>query len=111
MDTILQGIPHVICYLDDILVTGVNDEDQLSNLQAALQRLEEHGFRLKQPQCEFMRLSVEYLGHRIDAEGLHATPSKLQAIVDAPAPKNVPELRSFLGSLNYYGKFIAITLP
>ena len=107
MDTILQGIPHVLCYLDDILVTGVNDEDHLSNLQAALQRLEEHGFRLKQPKCEFMRLSVEYLGHRIDAEGLHATPSKLQAIVDAPALKNVPELRSFLGLLNYYGKFIA----
>ena len=50
--------------------------------------------------------SVEYLGHRIDAEGLHAMPSKLQAIVQAPAPKNVQELRSFLGLLNYYGKFI-----
>ena len=46
------------------------------------------------------------LGHWIDAEGLHAMPSKLQAIVQAPAPKNVQELRSFLGLLNYYGKFI-----
>lgn len=46
------------------------------------------------------------LGHWIDAEGLHAMPSKLQAIVQAPTPKNVQELRSFLGLLNYYGKFI-----
>ena len=53
-----------------------------------------------------MQTSVEYLGHRIDAEGLHTTDSKLTAITQAPTPRNVQELRSFLGLLNYYGKFI-----
>ena len=53
-----------------------------------------------------MKTSVEYLGHLIDAEGLHATSSKLEAVMQAPAPRNVQELRSFLGLLNYYGKFI-----
>lgn len=105
MDTVLQGIPHVICYLDDILVTGKDDEDHLRNLAIVLQRLEDYGFRLKRAKCEFLQQSVEYLGHQIDAEGLHATPSKLQAILQAPTPKNVQELRSFLGLLNYYGKF------
>ena len=106
MDTVLQGIPHVICYIDDILVTGVNNADHLRNLASVLQQLKHYGFRLKKNKCEFLMSSVEYLGHRIDAEGLHAMPSKLQAIVQAPAPKNVQELRSFLGLLNYYGKFI-----
>lgn len=47
-----------------------------------------------------------FLGHRIDAEGIHTTDDKLLAIQKAPAPRNVTELRSFLGLINYYGKFI-----
>ena len=42
----------------------------------------------------------------MDAEGIHTTEDKLKAIVEAPAPKNIQELRSFLGLINYYGKFI-----
>ena len=45
----------------------------------------------------------QYLGHRVDAKGLHATDDKIKAIQDAPTLKNVQELRSFLGLLNYYG--------
>ena len=53
-----------------------------------------------------MANSVEYLGHKIDADGIHMTDGKLQAILQAPTPRNVTELRSFLGLVNYYGKFI-----
>ena len=53
-----------------------------------------------------MAKSVEYLGHRIDAQGLHAMADKLEAITQAPVPKNVNELRSILGLLNYYRKFL-----
>ncbi len=48
--------------------------------------------------------SVEYLGHKIDKGGISALPNKVDAIVNAPHPTNVQELRSFLGLLNYYGK-------
>ncbi len=106
MDTMLQGIPHVICYLDDILVTGENDNQHLHNLAEVLKRLQLHGVRMKKAKCQFMQASVEYLGHRIDADGLHTTDSKLKAITQAPTPQNVQELKSFLGLLNYYGKFI-----
>ena len=106
MDTILQGIPHVCCYLDDILVTGKDDAEHLQVLEEVFCRLEKHGLRLKWEKCSFMKSSVEYLGHRIDATGIHTLPSKLQAIQDAPEPQNVTQLRSFLGLLNYYGKFI-----
>ena len=106
MDTILQDIPNVICYIDDILVTGSDDQSHLRNLAEVFARLERHGIRMKKGKCYFMRNSVEYLGHRIDATGLHALPDKLEAIQNTPEPTNVPELRSFLGLLNYYGRFI-----
>ena len=54
-----------------------------------------------------MRNSVTYLGHVIDAKGIPATPDKISAIVEAPMPTNVQQLRSFLGLLNYYRKFLA----
>ena len=47
MDSVLQGLQHVICYLDDILVTGTTDEEHLQNLDAVLSRLKEQGLRLK----------------------------------------------------------------
>ena len=50
---------------------------------------------------------MEYLGYKIDAQGLHPNNSKVEAIVNTPAPTNISELRSFLGLLNYYGKFVA----
>ena len=106
MDTILQDISNVICYIDDILVTGGDDQAHLRNLAEVFARLERHGIRMKKGKCHFMRNSVEYLGHRVDATGLHALPDKLEAIQNAPEPTNVQELRSFLGLLNYYGKFI-----
>ena len=106
MDQILQGIPGVICYIDDILVTGTTEAEHLQHLAEVFHRLEKHGVRVKESKCSFMQDSVEYLGHRIDASGLHATKEKLQAVLHSPKPRNVQELRSFLGLLNYYGKFI-----
>ena len=106
MDAILQGMPSVICYLDDLLVTGTSDQEHLQNLQQVLSRLKEQGIKLKKEKCAFLQNAVEYLGFIIDAEGVHTAPAKLEAIQKAPEPKNVSELRSFLGLLNYYAKFI-----
>ena len=55
----------------------------------------------------FLQDSVNYLGHQIDANGLHALEDKLDAIMNAPPPRNVQQLRAFLGLLNYYGKFMS----
>ena len=106
MDSILQGIPSAKCYIDDILIIGANDEDHLQNLEQVLQRLETVGMRLKKSKCQFLKPSVEYLGHRVDSTDLHPTEDKLKAVAEAPPPRNLKELRSFLGLLNYYGSFI-----
>jgi hypothetical protein len=59
--------------------------------------------KLKRPKCAFLLNSVAYLGHEISAEGLHTTKAKVKAIVDAPSPRNLTELRSFLGMIvNFY---------
>ena len=71
-----------------------------------LKCLSEYGIRVKREKCAFFKDTVEYLGHLISEEGLHTAPKKLEAIQAAPAPKNIQELRSFLGLLHYYGKFI-----
>ena len=106
MDQVLHGLKGVVCYLDDILVTDKNDEEHLVNLKATLDRLKQHGLRLKRSKCVFMADSVEYLGYRVDRTGLHATEKKQAAIQQAPRPKDVKQLRAFLGLVNYYGKFI-----
>ena len=106
MDMVLQGLPRVVCYVDDGLVTGTSDSEHLSNLAKVLDRLQPYGFWVKEEKCTFMVNSVDYLSHRIDADGLHATSEKPKAITEVPVPKNVTELRSFLGLLNYYGRFM-----
>ena len=99
MDIILQG---VICYIDDILITGANDKDQYQNLEEVLRRLKHHGITARKGKCAFMCESVEYLGNKISKEGLHATDEKIKATLEAPIRKNIQQLRSF----HYYSKFI-----
>ena len=106
MEGILRGIPKVCVYIDDILITGATEQEHLRTLDKVLTRLAEAGLKLKQAKCSFLRPSVEYLGHNISAEGLRPTKEKIRAIQEAPAPCNVSQLRSFLGLLNYYGKFL-----
>ena len=99
-------VEGVICYLDDILISGKDEAQHLERLDAVLSRLEKCGLKLKKAKCQFMTTEVVYLGHVITEQGIAATPMKVSAIVDAPQPRNVTELRSFLGMLNYYAKFI-----
>ncbi|KAL7884462.1 hypothetical protein AOLI_G00072320 [Acnodon oligacanthus] len=86
MDQVLQGLPNVQCYLDDILITGQDHVQHLRNLDAVLGCLEEFGLRVEKEKCEFFKDSLEHLGHTINAHGLHKSPENVRAIVEAPAP-------------------------
>ena len=94
MDSLLKGIPNTMVYLDDVLVTGPTDDEHLLTLGRVLERLVQAGFCMKESKCQFMSSEAEDMGHRIDAKGIQAAGDALTAVRDAPAPVNVPELRS-----------------
>ena len=106
MDNLLSDIPKAVSRLDDILVAGTDQEDHLHPLSLVLDRLLNDGFRLNKAKCKFLQPSMVYLGHKIDGEGLHPTEDKLTAIRDAPRPKDVAALKSFLGLIMFYSRFM-----
>jgi len=95
-----------VVYLDDILLTGPSVDEHLSTLDKVLQQLEDAGLKLKKSKCVFLAASVTYLGHRIDSQGLHPLEEKVKALQAVPNPKNVTKLKSYLGMLSYYSKFL-----
>lgn len=66
MDSLLSGLPRVIVYLDDILVSGTSIEDHRVNLQRVLEKLQSAGLTVRKDKCEFEVQSISYLGHKID---------------------------------------------
>ena len=106
MEGLLQGIPSTGVLLDNMLITGPRTEEHLDNIEKVLKRLSEAGLRLKAEKGQFMKPVLECLGHRIDTAGFHPVGAKVKAIKEAPGPTNPTELKSFLGMLNFYGKFM-----
>ncbi|KAE8993020.1 hypothetical protein PR001_g20782 [Phytophthora rubi] len=93
-------------YIDDI-AHGAPTWDQLcEDLNALLFRLRYWNISVSLPKSEFSKLSIPYLSHEISAEGLRATPKIAKGVQDLPFPKTLKGVQSFLGSLNYYHKFI-----
>ncbi len=105
MDRLTQDLPGVAVYLDDILVSGDTAEQHLSNLRGLFQRLQDTGLRCKMQKCAFAQPRVEYLGHYLSRDGISKGP-KADAIQSMPAPSNVSSLRSFLGQVQFYSKFL-----
>ena len=106
MEQILQGIPMTRCLLDDIVVTGKSLDDHCTNLDKVLERLAEYGLTLNRKKCAFFKDSIQFCGHRLDREGIHKTQDKIEAVTRTPSPQNVSQLRSFLGLINYYNRFL-----
>ena len=106
MDRIFKGLPQVLCYQDDILVTGKDRDEHIANLAEVLQRLQANGLTVQRDKCEFMKPSLKYLGHFIDQDGIHPVNDKVEAIKTAPPHEDITQLRAFLGLVNYYQKFL-----
>lgn len=106
METLLMGIEGVSVWLDDVCITGRDEHTHLQRLEEVLRRLNDAGLRLQKDKCEFFQDSVTYLGYVIDKNGLRTCAKKVEAIIKAPTPSNVLELKRFLGVVNYYRSFI-----
>ena len=106
MDRLLRDIPGVKCLLDDVLITGTNKEEALYRLHQVLSRIKNAGLKLKKSKCKFMQKSVKYLGYVLTTEGIKPDEEKIKPIINAVKPVNIHELRSFLGAVTFYARFI-----
>jgi hypothetical protein len=97
----------VIVFLDDILVYSKSEEKHEQHLRIVLQMLREHQMYAKLSKCSFYQEQIHYLGHIISEEGTDVDPEKVEAIREWLAPKNMMEVRSFMGLAGYYRRFIA----
>ena len=105
-DGLLKGIPGVIVYIHDILVTGKTQQEHLAALEEVLQWLGEAGLQLQKSECTSMAPTVTYLGHCINYQGIHPVAEKVQAIQDAPEPCSKAGYKSYSGLLSYYSCFL-----
>lgn len=106
MSIILAGLPGVQCYLDDVIVYGKDKGEHDKHLHEVLAKLQEAGLRLNPKKCQFHLSELSYLGHCISCNGLSPDDSHVKAILEAPAPTDIGMLRSVLGMINYYAKFV-----
>lgn len=96
----------VLVFFDDILIYSKDKGDHWQHLRQVFELMRKNSLYAKDSKCCFVMDKVEYLGHFISGTGVETDPRKVAAIEKWQAPKNVKELRSFLGLAGYYRKFI-----
>lgn len=108
IELVLRGLrwEKCLCYLDDIIVFGKSFDQALQNLKLVFDRLRSASLTLKPSKCVLFQKEVPFLGHIVSDKGIQCDPSKLEKVKEWPVPKNVSDVRSFLGLAGYYRRFI-----
>ena len=103
MSELMVALEFVRTYLDDLLcITKASLDDHLDHLRLVLTRLREAGLKINAPKSKFCAEETEYLGYILTRTGIKPQPKKVQAILAITPPKQVKDLRSFLGMVQYY---------
>ena len=97
MHSVLQDLPFLFVYLDDILVASITEEEHLSHLRTLFARLSQHGLIVNPAKCEFGRDTLNFLGHQVSAEGVIPLPSKVEAVAAFPRPARSASSRGSSG--------------
>ncbi len=97
---------YALVYLDDIIIYSHDFEDHRKHLRHVCHLLREAGLKIKPGKCEFVKQRIIYLGHIVSPKGISPNPKKIEDVLKYPPPKNVSQLRTFLGLANYYRRFV-----
>jgi transposase InsO family protein len=106
IERILDGLQNVVAYLDDIIVSATTKDELDERLQRVMVRLRDNGLVLRPEKCTFFAEDIEYLGHRINKEGLRPSLKNVEAILKLPTPTDKQQLTAFLGMAQYYSSHI-----
>ncbi|XP_045023691.1 uncharacterized protein K02A2.6-like [Daphnia magna] len=108
MNYVLKDVlgKKALVYLDDVIIFSDSFEDHLRDIRKIFDLLKAANLKLKLKKCQFIKQSVNYLGHVILTDGIKPDPGKIDRIVNYKTPTSVDEIRSFLGLAGYYRRFI-----
>ena len=108
MDIVMSGLALEVflVYLDDVIVFSFTLDQHLERLRQVLGRIATTGLKLKPSKCFLLLRRVAFLGHLVSGDGISTDPEKISAVVDWPEPRNLREVRSFLGLCIYYRRFV-----
>ncbi|XP_018361218.1 PREDICTED: uncharacterized protein LOC108759968 [Trachymyrmex cornetzi] len=109
MNEVLQYLDYCFCYVDDVLIASVNEEQHQKDLRQVFQRLQDAGITINPAKCRFGQKNIQFLGHEISSEGIKPLPDKVNAIINFTQPETLIQLRRFLGMLNYYRQHLKHT--
>ena len=112
MADLMATLEFVKTYLDDLLIISTGSlEDHLEKLMEVLSRLQDAGLKINADKSKFCALETDYLGYVISRDGIRPQSNKVQAMLAINPPKNVKELRRFLGMIQYYRDIWAKPFP
>ncbi|XP_068250341.1 uncharacterized protein [Palaemon carinicauda] len=106
MRQVLKGLSFVVCYFDNIFIISKDWKIHMADLEKVILRLQEARLTAKPGKCFLGYEEIQYLGNVINKRGIFLQQDKITAILDMPAPTTKKQLRSFIGSVNFYGRFI-----
>ncbi|CAG2219665.1 Retrovirus-related Pol polyprotein from transposon 17.6,Retrovirus-related Pol polyprotein from transposon 412,Transposon Ty3-G Gag-Pol polyprotein,Transposon Ty3-I Gag-Pol polyprotein [Mytilus edulis] len=108
VEKIFSGLTWRTClvYLDDIIVFSKTFDEHLKNLSEVCDRLRSANLKLHPKKCFLLQKEVTFLGHKVSHEGKSTDDEKIKAVQDWPTPKNVKDVRSFIGLCSYYRRFV-----
>lgn len=106
IDNVLRDLPFAYAYLDDVLVASKSEEEHREHLSAVFAAFSQHGVTVNASKSELGKSCLTFLAHEISEKGIRPLDSKIEALQDYPFPKDICSLRRFLGTLNFYHRFI-----
>ncbi len=102
VEAVVEGLSNIIVYIDDLIVHSDSHEQHLRSLDQLFERLRAHNLKVNLKKCVFGSKDVMYLGFHLTESGIKPGVDKLKAVKDTLPPKNVHEIRQFLGLCNFF---------